>query len=217
MPTVLIIGASRGIGLEFVRQYLIEGWEVHATLRTPDSHLPLKGVSGNLHLHRLDVRYSDQIRNLANTFLNHPIDVLIHNAGVSKSSGGAKEIMKINSEAPIELATALLDAVAQSAQKKIVLMTSQMGARGGSTAKLDPYGESKAQLNDHFRSLVSAWSEKKIRAIVMHPGWVRTDMGGPSAPLSVEESVRGMMDVIRNLSLQQHGSFLTWRGDTHPW
>lgn len=217
MPTVLIIGASRGIGLEFVRQYLIEGWEVHATIRTPDKTLPLKGVSGNLQLHQLDVRYSDQIRQLASSFLTHPIDVLIHNAGVGRSSGGKKEIMKINAQAPIEVATALLDSVARSTQKKIVLMTSNLGARRGSTAKLAPYGESKAQLNDNFRGLVSSWAEKNIRAIVMHPGWVRTDMGGSSAPLPVEESISGMIKVINNLSLQQHGSFLTWTGDINPW
>lgn len=217
MPTVLIIGASRGIGLELVNQYLAEGWEVHATTRTLDKPLPLQGPSGNLSMYSLDVRYSDQIKELAASFSKKSIDVLIHNAGIGSKDGDTKEVMKVNSEAPIEVATALLDSVARSTQKKIVLMTSMMGARQGSTEKLGIYGESKAQLNDYFRELAPSWSKKNIRAIVMHPGWVRTDMGGSSAPLSVEESVSGILQVIANLSWQQHGSFLTWKGDTHSW
>lgn len=217
MPKVLIVGASRGIGLEFVRQYLVQTWEVHATTRAPDKALSLKGASGDLHLHPLDVRDAGQIRKLADYFSSSPLDVLIHNAGIGRDSKDAQEIMKVNSEAPLELASVLLDSVAQSTQKKIVLMSSQMGARGGSSAKLGLYGESKAKLNDNFRALAPSWSKKNIRAIVMHPGWVRTDMGGPSAPISVEESVRGMIQTIGNLGRQQHGSFLTWKGEIHPW
>ena len=215
MPTILIIGASRGIGLELVRQYLDAGWEVHATTRTPGKAFPLEGASKNLQLYTLDVLDSDQIKKLAENFSKSFIDVMIHNAGIQ--SNDVKEVMQVNSEAPIKLTKALLDSVARSTQKKIVLMSSQMGARHGRRTKLDLYGESKAQLNDRFRELAPALSKKNITAIVMHPGWVRTDMGGSSAPLSVEESVNGIRQVIKDLNPQQHGSFLTWKGDTHPW
>ncbi|MBF0277367.1 MAG: SDR family NAD(P)-dependent oxidoreductase [SAR324 cluster bacterium] len=215
MPSILVIGASRGIGLELVRQYLAAGWHVHATTRTPGKSLPLKGSLENLRMYTLDVRDSAQIRNLAEELSQSTFDVLIHNAAVH--DGKEKEVMRINVEAPIELTEALLDNVSRSRQKKIVLMSSQMGARRGRSGKLDLYGESKARLNERFRELAPSLVKRNITAVVLHPGWVRTDMGGSSAPLSVAESVAGIKQVVENLNPQQHGSFLTWKGEIHPW
>ena len=127
------------------------------------------------------------------------------------------EVMAINAEAPIRVTEALLDAVVRGAQKKIVLMTSQLGARHGSTRKLGSYGESKAALNDRFRELAPAWAARGLIGIVMHPGWVRTDMGGRGASLSVEESVTGMRRVFAGLGAAEHGRFWTWDGREHPW
>jgi NAD(P)-dependent dehydrogenase (short-subunit alcohol dehydrogenase family) len=217
MPTVMIIGASRGIGLELARQYARDGWRVHATTRTPEQPGALGKLSGDVVLHALDVRRDEQITALAAAVAHEGIDVLIHNAGVSGRGMNRQEVMAINADAPIKVTEALLSAVQRGSEKKIVLMTSQLGARYGSKRSLGVYGDSKAALNDKLRALAPAWGRDGLIAIVMHPGWVRTDMGGRSAPLSVEESVRGMRQVIDRLSAAEHGRFWTWNGREHAW
>ena len=214
--TVMVIGASRGIGLELARQYAADGWRVHATTRTPERPGALGQLAGVV-LHELDVRQADQIAALADAVASEGIDLLIHNAGVMDRGLSREAMMAINAEAPIRVTEALLDAVRRGRQKKIVLMTSQLGARYGSHRRLGTYGESKAALNDRFRELAPAWGADGLIAIVMHPGWVRTDMGGRSATLSVEESVTGMRRVITGLTAAEHGRFWTWDGREHPW
>ena len=215
--TVMVIGASRGIGLELARQYATDGWRVHATTRTPDRPGALGRLTGDVVLHELDVRRADQTAALAAAVAAEGIDLLIHNAGVMDRGLSFDETMAINAEAPIRVTEALLDAMRRGRDKKIVLMTSQLGARYGSNRRLGTYGESKAALNDRFRELAPTWGAKGLIAIVMHPGWVRTDMGGRSATLSVEESVTGMRQVIAGLTPAEHGRFWTWDGREHEW
>jgi NAD(P)-dependent dehydrogenase (short-subunit alcohol dehydrogenase family) len=217
MPTVMIIGASRGIGLELARQYANDGWRVHATTRTPAQPGPLGALAGDIVLHALEVRDAAQIAALSAAVEHEGIDVLIHNAGVSGSGMPRAEVMAINAEAPIRVAQALLPAVLRSTEKKIVLMTSQLGARYGRQRSLGLYGDSKAALNDAFRALAPEWDRQGVIAIVMHPGWVRTDMGGASASLSVTESVSGIRQVIARLTTAEHGRFWTWNGREHSW
>lgn len=217
MPTVMIIGASRGIGLELARQYAADGWRVHATTRTPDRPGALGALVGDVVLHALDVREAVQIASLAAAVVQEGIDVLIHNAGVSGRGMRRDEAMAINAEAPITLVQGLLPAVIRSTERKIVLMTSQLGARHGSRRSLGLYGDSKAALNDAFRAVAPTWRRAGVIAIAMHPGWVRTDMGGASAPLSVAESVTGMRRVIAHLTAEAHGRFWTWNGREHAW
>lgn len=152
MPTVMIIGASRGIGLELARQYAADGWRVHATTRTPDRPGQLGALTGDVVLHALEVRDAAQIASLTAAVAQEGIDVLIHNAGVSGQGMSRAEVMAINAEAPITVAQALLPAVIRSPKRKIVLMTSQLGARHGSRRSLGLYGDSKAALNDAFRA-----------------------------------------------------------------
>ena len=215
--TVMIIGASRGIGLELARQYAADGCRVHATTRTPECPGALGQLAGEVVLHELDVRQADQIAALADAVVSEGIDLLIHNAGVMDRGLSREEIMAVNTEAPVRVTEALLDTVRRGHDKKIVLMTSQLGARYGSNRRLGTYGESKAALNDRFRELAPAWGADGLIAVVMHPGWVRTDMGGRSATLSVEESVTGMRRVIADLTAAEHGRFWTWDGREHPW
>jgi NAD(P)-dependent dehydrogenase (short-subunit alcohol dehydrogenase family) len=215
--TVMVIGASRGIGLELAHQYATDGWRVHATTRTPARPGPLARLTGDVVLHELDVRRADQAAALAAAIASEGVDLLIHNAGVMGRGLSHEEVMAINAEAPIRVTEALLGAVRRGREKKIVLMTSQLGARYGSTRRLGTYGESKAALNDRFRELAPAWGADGLIAIVMHPGWVRTDMGGRSATLSVEESVTGMRQVIAGLTAAEHGRFWTWDGREHEW
>ena len=207
MPNVMIIGASRGIGLELARQYAGDGWRVHATTRNPNCPGELGELSGELEIHPLEVTHASQLDALTSELAGESIDVLIHNAGVYGNGMSCKQVMRINAEAPIAVVEALLPSVTRSEQGKIVLVTSQLGARRGSTRSLGKYGDSKAALNDRFRHLENEWRDRGCLAIVVHPGWVRTDMGGPNASISVEQSASGIRELVDNLTPAQHGRF----------
>ncbi len=213
---VLVIGASRGIGAELVRQYLAAGSQVHATVRDVSEPGELSGLYGDLTRHRLDVRDLHQTAELAAELAGCDIGVAIHNAGIYRGFP-RDEIMEVNAAAPIRVVEALLDAGALSSGAAVAIMTSQMGARRGRTDTLGDYGDSKAALNDEFRRRAVDWGRRGVIAVVVHPGWVRTDMGGTSATLSVEESATGIRRVVDSLTQEQHGRFLTWDGREHPW
>jgi len=215
--SVAIIGANRGIGLGFVRGYAADGWKVHATTRSLEKPGAMDGIQGDIKTHKLDVRDGGQILTLAEEFTGRGIDVLIHNAGVYGKGMTHEDVMAINAEAPFNVINALLPAVLRGKMKKVVILTSQMGARNGGTTPSGLYGHSKCVLNDRFREIELTWRKSGITAIVFHPGWVRTDMGGRFAPLSVKNSVTGMRNVIKTLSPVDSGSFFTWKGKIHPW
>lgn len=212
---VLVVGASRGIGKELVRQYLGDGWRVHATVRDRDSAAVPAAPEDRLRLHRLEVRDRDQLADLVAVLGPASLDVAIHNAGVYRAPRA--EMMAINAEAPIRVAEALLEAGSVVEGGKVVLMTSQLGARRGREGSLGDYGDSKAALNDALRERAAEWGRKGVIAVVVHPGWVRTDMGGSSAPLGVEESATGIRELIEELTAEDHGRFWTWDGREHPW
>ncbi len=214
--TCLIIGASRGIGLELVTQYAADGWAVHATTRSVHQPGPLGEVAGAVTLHQMDVRSDADLAALQLALDRTPVDLLIHSAGVYRNTP-REVIMAVNAEAPIRVAEALLDNVAASSQRKIALITSQLGARRGRTGSLGDYGDSKAALNDAFRLRAPGWAKRGIRAIVIHPGWVSTDMGGSSAPVSVSESAAGIRRLMGGLTTRMHGGFWTWDGREHEW
>ena len=217
MGSVAIIGASRGIGLGFARSYTQDGWEVHATTRNLENPGELGKTKGNISLYQLEVRDHQQILELEVQFCDRGLDLLIHNAGVYGNSLGYEDVMAINSEAPFNVIKALFPAVLRSKTKKIAILTSQMGARNGGTTPSGIYGKSKCALNDRFREIELSWRSCGITAVVFHPGWVATDMGGHGAPVSVEESVVGMRAQIELMTPKNSGSFLTWKGDRHPW
>jgi NAD(P)-dependent dehydrogenase (short-subunit alcohol dehydrogenase family) len=158
MPTVMIVGASRGIGLELARQYAQARWRMHATTRTPDNPGALGRIAGDVVLHELDVRDGNHIAVVASAVSDEGIDVLIHNAGVQDDILPPEEVVQINAEAPLKVTEALLPALGRGTQKKVVLMTSQLGARRGSTRSLGTYGDSKAALNDAFRERAPEWA-----------------------------------------------------------
>lgn len=213
---VLVVGASRGIGAELVRQYLAEGRRVHATVRDVASPGDLAAIDGDLILHQLDVRDRARAAELAAELADTRLALAIHNAGINRGYSAA-DLLEVNAAAPIHLVEELLTAGAVAPGGVVAIMTSQMGARQGGTGSLGDYGESKAALNDEFRRRAPAWGEYDVIAVVVHPGWVRTDMGGDSAPLSVAESVSGMRDLFAGLSDSDHGRFWTWDGREHPW
>ena len=217
MPTIAIIGTSRGIGLDLLRTYARAGWTVHGTVRDLNKPGRAGDVNGDVHLHRLEVRDHVQLDQLADALGETPLDILIHNAGVIGKGMTQDEVNAVNADAPIRVAEKLLPNVAASKQKKLALMTSQLGARQGRTGSLGVYGESKAALNDAFRARSSEWAKQGVTSVVLHPGWVRTDMGGQRANLSTRESVDGIVAVMSSLTPAQDGQFLTWEGREHPW
>ena len=223
MPRVLITGANRGIGLEFARQYAADGWQVIACCRKPGEADALKKVKGEVSIEALDVANDDQIAKLAGRLKGQAIDLLINNAGVYGPQRGTDaaawlEVFRVNTIAPFRLAEALTPHVARSKHKLIVGITSLMGSlasASGSDAAI--YRSSKAALNMVMKCLSNGLKAKGITVAVYHPGWVRTDMGGPSGQVSVEESAEGLIKVIDGLTMDHTGGFLDYRGHALPW
>jgi len=207
---VLIVGASRGIGLGLVDVHLDEGWLVHATTRDGSAPRDHPGLTA----HWLDVRDSDQLQTLVSE-LDEPVDRIIHNAGILRAS--RSDLMEVNAVAPIRVVETLLGARSLRHGGTVAIMTSQMGSRRGRSGSLGDYGDSKAALNDEFRRRCGRWGEAGAIAVVIHPGWVQTDMGGRAAALTVAESVAGVKKVLDDLTHADHGKFLSWDGRSHPW
>ncbi len=227
MPTVLITGANRGIGLEFVRQYAREGWHVHAAARDPSAADELASIDGHVRTHRLDVGDDAMVRNLAAELAGHDIDLLVHNAGINAVSGTSlgdidydlwAEVFRINSMAPLRVGMAFADHVARSHRRYMVFITSRAGSIGNNIeGGRYLYRSSKAALNCVVRSLAIDLAPRRITAVAMHPGWVRTDMGGEEAPLDARTSVTEMRRTIDRLEMHHNGHFLNYDGAELDW
>ncbi|MBL8704419.1 MAG: SDR family oxidoreductase [Rhodospirillales bacterium] len=227
MTTVLVTGANRGIGLEFVRQYAADGYKVIATCRDPKDSKDLERVNGDVTVLPLDVAEDDSVAALAKALDKQPIDILLNNAGAYLDRGvglGEFDYAKwsqsfdINVLGPMRVVEALVGNVARSKRKLLVFLTSQMGSiadntGGGSYA----YRSSKAALNAAVKSLSIDLKPREIACLLLHPGWVRTDMGGKNATLEVRDSVSGMRRVIESFELEQSVAFLRYNGETVPW
>jgi NAD(P)-dependent dehydrogenase (short-subunit alcohol dehydrogenase family) len=220
MPTALVTGASRGIGREFVRQYRAEGWRVIATCRDPAA----SGLDGEVH--PLDVADPTGVAALAAALRGETIDLLINNAGVSGPRGydvGAipfdawEEVLRTNTLGPLWVAEALLDEVARSERRLMVFLSSVLGSIGQGGGGYYLYGSSKAALNKAVKSLSVDLRPRGVGCLLFHPGWVRTDMGGAGASVSVDASVRGMRKVIEGWSMAQTGTFVDYTGAAIPW
>ncbi|MBU3735988.1 MAG: SDR family oxidoreductase [Methylobacterium sp.] len=231
MPTTLITGANRGIGLEFTRQYAAAGWQVHATCRHPDQAHALQALAGKypaIRMHPLDVADFDRIDSLARELQNESIDLLLNNAGIYPSGSRGRlgatdeaewaQAFRVNSMAPLRMCEAFLTHVARSPLKKIALITSKMGSIDDNTSGgAYIYRTSKAALNMVARSLAIDLAPQGISVALLHPGWVRTDMGGPDAWISAEQSVTGMRQLIDRLDLERSGKFFAYDGQPIPW
>ena len=219
MPTVLITGANRGIGLEFARQYRADGWDVIATARRPDAAAELKATGARVEM--LDAADGRSIAELADRLGSAPIDVLIANAGVYPSGldpSGWSAAFATNCIGPTLLAQALRKNVVASGLRRMVAITSRMGSiadngSGGAIA----YRSSKAALNAAWHSLALDLRGDGIVAAVLHPGWVQTDMGGTGAQIDAGTSVSGLRQVIDGLSVERTGRFFNYDGQELPW
>ncbi|MBM4200775.1 MAG: SDR family oxidoreductase [Gammaproteobacteria bacterium] len=231
MPTVLITGANRGLGLEFCRQYLESGWNVLACCRSPGAASALgtrSPAGGTLTQHALDVADFQAIDALAASLGNTPIDILINNAGVYGDTRDRRlgqldyprwaDVLRINALAPVKLTEALLGNLKAGQRKLVVAVSSLMGsiADNGSGGSM-LYRSSKAALNAAMKTLSIDLRTTGIGTLILHPGWVRTDMGGPEAPTLPPESVAGMRRVIEGFTPALSGRFLDFRGSEMPW
>jgi NAD(P)-dependent dehydrogenase (short-subunit alcohol dehydrogenase family) len=226
MPTALITGANRGLGLEFTRVYLAEGWTVHAGCRHPDKADALRRLEGDLHIHPLDVDDPKDVKALASSLGDEPIDLLLNNAGVygkrelklgTFDYGDWEQVMRTNVLSPIRLAEALAENVAHSQHKKMAFVTSRMGSvamnAGGSMA----YRTSKSALNMAVSCLSMDLKSRGVACVLLHPGWVKTDMGGPNAAIEIPDSIAGMKAVIDRVGAADSGKFFDYQGQAIPW
>ena len=232
MKTALITGANRGIGLEFAKQYAADGWRVLACSRHPEKSDALNKLAARypdlIQVRALDVADHAQIDQSARQLADESIDLLINNAGVYPDSdkGGFghadyeewMQAFRINTMATLKMAEAFATQIARSNQKAIVTITSMMGsiADNGSGGNY-LYRSSKAAVNMVVKSLAIDLKPRGVTAVVFHPGWVRTDMGGPNAMISAEQSVSGMRKLISKLNLADSGKFFAYDGRVIPW
>ena len=227
MPTTLITGANRGLGLEFVRQYAADGWRVLAACRDPGHAGALAGVTGTVQIHALDVTDGAQIAALARTLEGKAIDLLLSNAGIygpRPSTLGSvdyeawEEVMRVNVMAPLRIAESFADHVARSERKLIVTISGDKGSiadnrSGGSYI----YRSSKSAVNAVMKNLSIELGPRGITVVVLHPGWVKTDMGGAGAPVDARVSIAGMRKVIADLREGDTGRFLNYEGEELRW
>ena len=230
--SILITGSNRGLGLEWARQYALLGWRVYATCRRPDEAEDLHTLASqhdNLSIHLLDVTSRTDIDDLSRALKGEPIDLLINNAGVYFERWGKDRLgvidygdwertLQVNSLGPMRVCEALMENVAASQRRLLVAITSHMGSIADIGSPNDyAYRSSKAALNAAMVGLAHEVKQHGIGVLLLHPGWVRTRMGGESAPVSSKQSVQGMRGLIDGFALARTGAFLRYDGRPMPW
>ena len=228
---VLVTGANRGLGLEFVRQYAAERWQVIAACRSPKQAKQLQALAaesdGRIRVVSLDVTDTESVRSAAAELKGVAIDLLLNNAGVMGPRNERlgrldysawMEVLDANSLGPMRVVEAFLENVARSRLKRIVTITSGMGSIADNTSGDSyAYRTSKAAVNMVMKSLAIDLAPRGITCVVMNPGWVRTDMGGPRGKISPAESIKAMRTVIARLKPKDSGKFLNYDGGSYPW
>jgi NAD(P)-dependent dehydrogenase (short-subunit alcohol dehydrogenase family) len=231
MPAVLITGASRGLGFELAKQYAVEGWRVIACCRKPEDAIALKTLAPSarhmVSVVAMDVADNDTVRNAALTLKDVVVDILINSAGIAgvpqQSTGKIDyaswaRVLDVNTMGPLRVLEAFTDNLARSERRLVVTITSGMGSladntSGGSIA----YRSSKAAVNMVMRSAAIDLAPRGITCVLINPGWVKTDMGGPDATLSPQRSVSAMRRLIETLGPNDSGKFYNYDGREYPW
>ncbi len=228
--SILITGTNRGIGLEFVKHYLKNNEKVIATCRNRNSAkdlLELKNTTSNLSLLELDVSKPNSIDEFTSKIADQPIDTFINNAGVfgprniEFGNFNAKEwldVFKVNTIAPLLITQKILKNLRLGKDKKLVFISSKVGSIEDNTeGGMYIYRTSKTALNQVIKSLSIDLKEENFIVVALHPGWVQTDMGGPNALIDTKTSVKGMIEVIGNLTSKNTGKFYNYDGSSIPW
>jgi NAD(P)-dependent dehydrogenase (short-subunit alcohol dehydrogenase family) len=218
LPTILITGAGRGLGRELARQYAEDGWRVIGTVRKPVADLPESLT--------LDVAKTADAKRLSSQLRGVAIDVLYCNAGIIGKRGNRfgsfdyadwEEILRVNLLGAASVIEALVENVAASERKTVCVMSSRLGSIAQTSGETLPYATSKAALNLLAKGLAATLAPRGITVVALSPGWVKTDMGGESAPLTAEASVRGLRRVIESLRRGDSGKFLAHDGSAIAW
>ncbi len=227
MATVLITGSNRGIGLEITKIYAERGDKVIACCRDPKTADELNQVDGDVQVIAVSVGDDDSVKALASTLGDLPIDLVINNAGVggpayaeqtaySMDFDAWAETFNVNSMGPVRVMQALMDNL-KATKGKVMTVTSQMGALSLDMVAAHAYCASKAAVNKFMRLAAIDLKKDGIAVGLVHPGWVKTDMGGPNADLTPAESAKGVVEVCDHLSLDNTGGFWKWDGERHDW
>ena len=228
MEKVVITGANRGIGLELTKLFLRADKHVVATCRNPKGSIELQELAdaGRLSVFQLEVTDSDSVTNFCDSLSGQTIDVLINNAGIM---GGERQSIddmvydawlqafSVNTLAPFQLATRLIDNLKQAQRPRIVSLSSQMASLNSKSVGSYAYRSSKVALNKVMQVLATELEADGIIVCPVHPGWVQTNMGGSTADITVQESASGLFQLISSLTMEQSGRFWTWQGNEQPW
>jgi NAD(P)-dependent dehydrogenase (short-subunit alcohol dehydrogenase family) len=222
-PTILITGANRGIGLKLSEQFAEDGWQVLACCRNPADAGELQALSDRglaIEIHALDVTNYEQMAALVDQLGNRPIDILLSNAGIYGSKGAS--FGEIDAEEWRQvldmLAQALVEQVAASQQKLVAVISSKVGSIADNTSGGSYiYRSSKTAVNQVVKCLSIDLADREISVISLHPGWVQTEMGGPNAEISTDESVSGLKGILQTAGLAQSGQFIEYDGSSIPW
>ena len=232
MKRILITGANRGIGLELVRQYASNGDRVFAGCRSPEKAADLKEIitqhPGQVTILALDVTKEQSIAQSAAEVSAQveALDVLINNAAIHGGDEHLSEVkaetllkvLHVNAVGAVLVAQAFLKLLKKGNDPKLINVSSEAGSidRMDHFRGYNYYG-SKAAMNMYTRSLAWDPETEGVTVIAIHPGWVRTDMGGPDAHLSTEQSAEGLIKVTTDLTPSDNGKFFTWEGNEYPW
>lgn len=232
MATTLITGSNRGLGLEWVRQYAEEGWKIHATCRHPLEAKELQGLAEgnkNISIHRMDVTNPHEINALSVKLRNEPIDLLINNAGIYLEKYSDLELahisydewlyaFQVNTIGAIRVTRAFQENLEKGTRPVVVIITSHMASIADIAAPGAYYYRStKAALNAAMEGIAFELKPKGVGVLLLHPGWVRTRMGGEGAPLQAPESVRGMRSLVEHFDIEDSGRFFRYDGIEMPW
>lgn len=228
MAVVLITGANRGIGLALVKAYAGRRDKVIACVRATSDRDALDAVVAAapkwIEVIEMDVSDPMEIARTRRRLEAEPIDILINNAGIGgpdRQSAtdmdfeGLEEALNINAIAPLRVATAFLPNV-KAAKGKIITLSSQMGATGASADNL-AYRVSKQAVNRLMRGLATELKPQGVPVLIVHPGWVKTEMGGEGAQLSPEQSAAQLLKLIDKFDIASTGKFLAWNGKELAW
>ncbi len=228
MATVLITGTNKGVGLELTKRYAGRGDTVLACCRNPDQAIDLSAVGGPTEIHRLAVGEDESVEQLAASLAGRPIDLLINNAGMvgpelaeqtalRMDFDGWAETFNVNTLGPVRLMQALMANLKAANAGKVMTVTSQMGALSLDIAHAHAYCASKAAVNKFMRLAALDLKKEGVAVGLVHPGWVKTDMGGANADITPQESAAGVVAVCDQLSLDNTGGFWKWNGERHDW
>lgn len=229
-PTILITGSNRGIGLELTEQFAADGWQVIACCRNPAEASSLQALGeqySSIETHALDVTDYEQMAMLSERLIDRPIDILLSNAGIygpraahfgEVDAAQWRQVLEVNTIAPMMLVQAFVDQVSASQQKLVAMISSKVGSitdnsSGGSYI----YRSSKTALNQVVKSLSVDLAGRDVAVVSLHPGWVKTDMGGSNAEISTAESISGLKRILQGAGLAQSGQFFEYNGDIIPW